>query len=138
MSIETILVPKTKEQIEESIDECLKDAYPLKKFIEDYKPVKRELKTFAYIISKLNERAENIYIISDKNSLYRILSRGIAAGYFMINSVRKKVDFTVRGSCFNKALIYGEEFAYLDGGSLGLSAIMISKDKILKNIFEDV
>lgn len=137
MSIENILVPKTKEQIEESINEYLKDAYPLKKFIQDYKPVKRELKTYAYIISKLDERPENIYIISDKNGLYRTLSQHIT-GYFMINLVRKKVDFTVRGSCFNKALIYGEEFAVLEGGSLGLTAIMIGKDKILKKIFEDV
>jgi hypothetical protein len=137
MSIENILVPKTKEQIEQSINEYLKDAYPLKKFIEDYKPVKRELKTYAYIISKLDERADNIYIISDKNSLYRTLVQHIT-GCFMTNSVRKKVDFTVRGSCFNKALIYGEEFAILEGGSLGLTAIMIGKDKILKKIFEDV
>lgn len=137
MSIENILVPKTKEQIEESINEYLKDAYPLKKFIEDYKPVKRELKTYAYIISKLDERAENIYIISDKNSLYRTLVQHIT-GYYMINSARRKVDFTVRGSCFNKALIYGEEFAVLEGGSLGLSALMISKEKILKNIFDNV
>jgi len=134
MSIENILVPKTKEQIEQSINEYLKDAYPLKKFIQDYKPVKRELKTYAYIISKLDELADNIYIISDKNSLYRTLVQRC----FMTNSVRKKVDFTVRGSCFNKALIYGEEFAILEGGSLGLTAIMIGKDKILKKIFEDV
>lgn len=137
MSIENILVPKTKEQIEQSINEYLKDAYPLKKFIQDYKPVKRELKTYAYIISKLDERPENIYIISDKNGLYRTLLQHIT-GYFMINLVRKKVDFTVRGSCFNKALIYGEEFAVLEGGSLGSTAIMIGKDKILKKIFEDV
>jgi len=33
MSIENILIPKTKEQIEESINEYLKDTYPLKKFL---------------------------------------------------------------------------------------------------------
>jgi|GEM_PF-4928366 len=137
MSIQTILVPKTKEQIEKSVNEYLKDAYPFKKFIEDYKPVKKELKTYAYIMSKLDEKADDIYIITNTNSLYITLSQHIT-GYFMINSVRKKVDFTVRGSCFNKALIYGDEFALLEGGSLGLSALMISKDRILKKIFEDV
>lgn len=136
MSIQDILVPKTKRQIEESINECLKESYPLKKFIEDYRPAKRELKTYAYILYKLDETADNVYIISDKTSLYITLTQHISS-YFIINTVRKKVDFTVRGSCFNKALIYGEEFALLEGGSLGLSAIMISKEKILKNIIED-
>jgi len=88
-------------------------------------------------MSKLDEKADDIYIITNTNSLYITLSQHIT-GYFMINSARKKVDFTVRGSCFNKALIYGDEFALLEGGSLGLSALMISKDRILKKIFEDV